>query len=565
MQQLQIAYRIPNYDPDAMRDIIRREWFQRMWTIQEAVMAEEPWVLCGRQVIRLHHLGWGLISAAQRADDDLKSEFAAVLDSINGIFLLWSQLSVRAAFRGNQWTWVDSRSPFFHAWQYCLRFLEKQSLKCGLLLLTGYATIVALRYYRGLKPLSSIPVVVITVLFIAIVYATPSKDRRKLDNKSRRIFVFVLNTCRNHRSTLPKDKVFALYGVLQELDVVLPTPRYEPTYSLERVYFEFTQSLIAWDGTLEVLLEASGPWSSQAPSWIPDWSKSFKRPALLPNSRATDQSSPAADPSGSFEITENGILIVQVAAIGEVVLCASLLESPLVEEVDNIKCLSDMPAILQCLRHIDSLSDMPAILQHFRHVDRLRQWLRAVMGTCSMTQHKVGVFLHAIGIWSNIFKASDFCGWVETIMSNGAGTPIEVEDGIFTIMSIPLESGRRITRSLSTQDEPRCNQIWATLLKLAQTKKSWALHQAVLSALASKTSIFIAKYNSTNSHILGAGPHSVRNNDLIMLLPTPNVPMILRARPWSQRVYELMGPVFAGLTDVQEPSQYGSRRWITIV
>lgn len=48
----------PTYDPTAMAELIGGEWFTRMWTIQELVMANEPFIVCGDNSTRWNDLNW---------------------------------------------------------------------------------------------------------------------------------------------------------------------------------------------------------------------------------------------------------------------------------------------------------------------------------------------------------------------------------------------------------------------------------------------------------------------------------------------------------------------------
>lgn len=68
-----------------------------------------------------------------------------------------------------------------------------------------------------------------------------------------------------------KDKVFALYGLLRELEVPFPQPDYHA--SVEHIYINATIASVEFDQSLMILLEA--PYNKHykdLPSWVPDWS-----------------------------------------------------------------------------------------------------------------------------------------------------------------------------------------------------------------------------------------------------------------------------------------------------
>ncbi len=67
-----------------MRDLINRDWFKQVWTIQEVVMGRDPIVLCGKKSIRWSNLYSGICSAKSLAaegevDGSLSEGFDSVL------------------------------------------------------------------------------------------------------------------------------------------------------------------------------------------------------------------------------------------------------------------------------------------------------------------------------------------------------------------------------------------------------------------------------------------------------------------------------------------------------
>jgi hypothetical protein len=80
----------------------------------------------------------------------------------------------------------------------------------------------------------------------------------------------ILSLAREKASTDLKDKIFALFGVLHELDIPILRPDY--SRSLEQVYADAAISCIKHDKNLHILFRApSDNRSSTLPSWIPDW------------------------------------------------------------------------------------------------------------------------------------------------------------------------------------------------------------------------------------------------------------------------------------------------------
>ncbi|KAM0080825.1 hypothetical protein ACKRZS_007006 [Fusarium odoratissimum] len=77
--------------------------------------------------------------------------------------------------------------------------------------------------------------------------------------------------CRPKLATDPKDKVYAVYGLLDYLGVELPNPDYEK--SLAEIYAEITAICIKYDKDLFLLSYVpSEKRRPGLPSWVPDWS-----------------------------------------------------------------------------------------------------------------------------------------------------------------------------------------------------------------------------------------------------------------------------------------------------
>lgn len=81
----------------------------------------------------------------------------------------------------------------------------------------------------------------------------------------------ILASARAKKATKPEDRIFALFGVMKELEVDLPLPGYQK--SLEQVYTEAAIACINHDRCLHILFEAPSDYRrSKLPSWVPDWS-----------------------------------------------------------------------------------------------------------------------------------------------------------------------------------------------------------------------------------------------------------------------------------------------------
>ncbi|KAK5119628.1 hypothetical protein LTR85_007457 [Meristemomyces frigidus] len=93
----------------------------------------------------------------------------------------------------------------------------------------------------------------------------------------RKSLVVNMNRVRPRACGDPRDKVFALYGTLRQLGVILDAPQYAPEVTVAHVYQRFTICFIQWHRTLDILVEACYPPPSSAPTWVPDLRRPYKR------------------------------------------------------------------------------------------------------------------------------------------------------------------------------------------------------------------------------------------------------------------------------------------------
>lgn len=120
----------------------------------------------------------------------------------------------------------------------------------------------------------------------------------------------ILASARKKRATEPKDYIFALFGVMKELELDLPLPDYQKP--LEQVYTEAAVACINHDRCLHILFEApSDNRRSGLPSWVPDWTdvgwkSSDSRKAILGNGF---QAAGSASPRWSFSPDQRRLVL----------------------------------------------------------------------------------------------------------------------------------------------------------------------------------------------------------------------------------------------------------------
>jgi hypothetical protein len=132
------------------------------------------------------------------------------------------------------------------------------------------------------------------------------------------VFSIFMNA-RRKKSTDPRDKVFALYGLFKELEIPFPAPDY--SRPVEDVYREAVISCINYDKNLYILYHApSDRRRSGLPSWVPDlaedgWDEGDSRYGLLRTRFAA-----SGRRSAKWSFSEDGIGLVLVGKIVDTII-----------------------------------------------------------------------------------------------------------------------------------------------------------------------------------------------------------------------------------------------------
>ncbi|KAJ6098846.1 hypothetical protein N7467_000381 [Penicillium canescens] len=243
---------------DPLGFLFERNWFHRMWTVQEASLSwvDRIYLKCGK------------------------------------LELEWSQiLLVSDALRVVKYPWCR--------WQEAMG-LQQQ-----------FTTYLAAKRYRGVKE---------------ILNDNPG------DIMNDPLVFAILSNARRKKSKDPKDKVFALYGLLSELEIPIPPPDY--SLSVETVYREATMASINYDRNLYILYHAPSDRRRETlASWVPDWAEdgweqSDPRYGLL---RSRFSASGSAEPVWRF--SEDGTALILRGMIVDTIIFRN---EPLLSEGSDI-------------------------------------------------------------------------------------------------------------------------------------------------------------------------------------------------------------------------------------
>ncbi|KAH3954369.1 hypothetical protein HBI56_046650 [Parastagonospora nodorum] len=214
---------------DVMRQFFTNAWFERVWVVQEAVLASKATVLLG----------------------DWEIEWAAI---------------------GEAAVWFQSE---------------------------GYAMPAVLRYQmrdqQHFLPVSR-------TVSAWTLCSWPDHRIPLLD---------LLSEFRNRQATNPKDKVYATFGIAEELAHLeenglheLLEPDYKETKTVAEVYRDIAKFLIIEHGHLGVLSHVGKSLEPDWPSWVPDW-RQDKASNILSMMQGTDTYNASGDQSLQVGISEN--------------------------------------------------------------------------------------------------------------------------------------------------------------------------------------------------------------------------------------------------------------------
>jgi hypothetical protein len=132
------------------------------------------------------------------------------------------------------------------------------------------------------------------------------------------VFSIIANA-RRKKSTDPRDKVFALYGLFKELEIPFPAPDY--SRPVEDVYREAVISCINYDKNLYILCHApSDRRLNGLPSWVPDlaedgWDEDDSRYGIIRTRFAA-----SGRRSAKWSFSEDGIGLVLVGKIVDTII-----------------------------------------------------------------------------------------------------------------------------------------------------------------------------------------------------------------------------------------------------
>ncbi|KAF2500878.1 HET-domain-containing protein [Lophium mytilinum] len=303
--------------------LLDREWIHRTWTFQEFALATNLVTICGDKAISWDELASALSSTSRGSGHripDLLPVSDVILDHWRCIIDMWFNLPRPRQIQGS---WKDCGSPDQTSFRKSLLTLwEEGDLPRGLRLL--YAIINAILQVIIWAVWGFISYHIMLSATKSISQSYPSKDKDyvggrallwfyvvmgwliatwivgaiahglhqrwhflthgwkqgwllndRMKSEEYRVLDAVRAALRERKSSDPRDKSYALYGILKAHGACPSVPDY--SFSVGKVYQNLVQDLLSWKPVaLAVIMDASSRGRSgfDGPTWVPNWQTS---------------------------------------------------------------------------------------------------------------------------------------------------------------------------------------------------------------------------------------------------------------------------------------------------
>jgi hypothetical protein len=300
------------------------------------------------------------------------------------------------------------------------------------------------------------------------------------------IFVSLHRAVRTRSATDPKDKAYAMYGILKGLGSSLSNPDYSK--SVLQIYLGFFLDLLNWGQSLNLILDSGLPGLQNAPYWLPDWSAIAEEDWLDPRYVYKQTNTTATLASISFwSLSGETVLNVSSFLQDKIIFCSAELD-----QHDNTSRQSQLRNFSIFLRIFDAI--------------RLHARLLGINDTISNAVYEV---LHARAS-SHIEPdlRQDFNEW-------------------FQIMMMSISSGNK------SIDE----QASICLDEMTKNIRPMSYHISRCTALAKRRILFI-----TSNGYIGTGSHNLALGDQVALISGIAMPVIFGGDQNGK--YQLVGPSF---------------------
>ncbi len=270
-----------------LNDILNRPWVTRVWTLQEAVLSPNPWVLCGTR-----RLDWRTILYGVTYLDRVGEVFEVPdlrIDTCRrwrGIINLW--FVVHTPHQDTKPTSPFQFEEFLGNYTTFLERVEFVAIEIRILIFfIPLSTILIAASAFLASPYSMFPEFILSeslllaiLVFLRLFYPKRRDAKQGLTGRSRELHAstepdgaaLVAREILDRKATDPRDKSHGVHAVLKKRFLQLEPPN--KSTSLEAIYRDLFLTLLNKSGDLNILFCATGT-SAPFSSWVPDWNADF--------------------------------------------------------------------------------------------------------------------------------------------------------------------------------------------------------------------------------------------------------------------------------------------------
>lgn len=337
------------------------------------------------------------------------------------------------------------------------------------------------------------------------VIAVPGRDADAYNRESGGL-ESILQTMRTNKVRDPKDRSYAMRGVLEGLGVRLTGADVEKSVGL--VYQDLFEDLLRWGNALHLLMDAGYPELEDVPSWVPRWNDARDKTWLDPfYFHEHPLRLKVSEPNRPWDLPETHTLRVQGIWEGELSTCSA---------------------------SFSDVSEESAHEEHLANLHRLIKFVTVIRGDCRALRENeslaTGFFEVMHGrINSRISPElrADFNVWYQ-ILSKACSPPAAKEAS--------LAARTDATPSAARIDEASINDC---LEKLKAEHKAMRYHIRRCSDIHNQRIMFL-----TSKGYLGTGPPHLKVGDKVALVRGVPMPLILRNYGGDIEGYKIIGPAF---------------------
>jgi hypothetical protein len=328
----------------------------------------------------------------------------------------------------------------------------------------------------------------------------------------RRDLVHSMAAVASHGATEPKDKIFAVRGLLEKLGITLPLPDYAD--SLANVYWQATKIfLLHYPEILYLVTGYPSRRLENAASWVPDFSDQSSRFAISPDwdiLKDRDSSHVAKFPgqSGRFLQLEGQVLDT-ICGVSRLKIWDTKASEPLYE-LELLKMIE-----LHSSHILEALQEWAFMAQLNQFHVNGTSWQDAFLSTIASTSILKSAAQGRIAV-----QAKEWCS---VLLLDAGGAGLRVLDkhwpptASWTQHSIQPAVKQFRTATIAIQ-----NGISREYISLLLAINFYRDTTKILLALSDN--IFFI----TDRGYMGIGPSSIKNGDKVICIPGLKLPLVVR-------------------------------------